>query len=140
MSFRLKNQDDPRITFGLTTRTWYGILEMAEEHGWNPMGTVLQRREFESVGPYGAGFEYLDEWRGEYWTDGDRLVMFEDALNMADALERAFLSYEPQYIPSLYFYSKFGDNFYSNGALPSLGAIQGVIDLCQRGGFQIEKF
>jgi len=140
MSFRLKNQDDPEITFGLTTHTWYGILEMAEEHGWNPMGTILPKREIESVGSYGTGISYLDEWRGEYWTDGGRWVLFEDALNLSDALERAILAYEPQYIPSLYFYAKFGDNFYSNGSQPSLGAIQGVIDLCQRGGFQIEKF
>ena len=67
-------------------------------------------------------------------------MLFEDALNLADALQRAILHYEPQYIPSLYYYTLFGELNRSNGTQPSLGAIQGVIDLCYRGSFQIEKF
>jgi hypothetical protein len=120
---------------------------MAEEFGWNPMGTILPG--WQAGGMAMSRFEPLDahEWeppeiRGEYWgNNGDgRLVMFEDALNLADALERATLYYEPEYIPSLYYYTLLGEHSGSNGMQPSLGAIQGVIDLCYQGAFQIEQF
>jgi hypothetical protein len=130
------------VTLGLTTQTWYGILEMAEEFGWNPMGTILPGREADGMTLAGFGPPDAHDWAGEYWSDnGDRrLVLFEDALNLADALGRATLNYEPQYIPSLHYYTLFGEHNGSNGTQPSLGAIQGVIDLCYQGSFQIEKF
>ena len=78
-------------------------------------------------------------WGGEYWSDDGGLVLFEDALNLADALEHALLNYEPQYIRSLHYYTIFGENSGSNGTQPSLGAIQGIIDLCYLGIFKIEK-
>jgi hypothetical protein len=137
---------------GLTNNTWYGILEMAEEFGWNPMGTIFPGWEAGGMPFSGFGLPDAQYWgihelrppemRGEYWGDnGDsRTVLFEDALNLADALERATLYYEPQYIPSLYYYTMFGEHNGSNGTQPSLGAIQGVIDLCYLGAFQIENF
>lgn len=139
--YRLKNQDDPRVTLGLTNRAWYGILEMAEEFGWNPMGTILPGQESGRI--TSAGFDPPGDhhdWGGGYWSDGGRLVLFEDALNLAEALDRATLYYEPQYIPSLHYYTLFGGQNGANGTQPSLGAIQGVIDLCYQGAFQIEKF
>ena len=47
MFYRLINIDNPSLTFGLTSSTWFGILEMAEENGWNPMGTIPS--EFEDA-------------------------------------------------------------------------------------------
>jgi hypothetical protein len=66
-------------------------------------------------------------------------VLLEDALNLADAQERAILNYEPQYIPSLFYYTTLGEHNCANGTQPSLGAIQGVIDICYLGIFKIEK-
>jgi len=67
------------------------------------------------------------------------LILLEDALNLADSFEHAILNYEPKYIPSLHYYTIFGENNGFNGSQPSLGAIQGVIDLCYLGMFEIER-
>ena len=124
---------------GLTSSTWYGILELAEENGWNPMGTLPS--DSGDSGMLLAGIGVVDDrnWSGNYWSHDEGLVLLEDALNLADALENAFLNYEPQHIPSLHYYTVFGENSSSNGIKPSLGAIQGVIDLCYLGMFKIEK-
>ena len=87
----------------------------------------------------GLGFSKAQNLGGDYWSEKEGLVLLEDALNLADALERAILNYEPQYIPSLHYYTIFGENNGLNGTQPSLGAIQGVIDLCFFGMFKIKK-
>ena len=137
MHYRLVNQDDPNITLGLTTITWYRILEKAQDYGWNPMGTILP--QWEAGYPDLSGFSGLNDRYGEYWSAGGRLVLFEDALNMADALELAVVDYEPAYIPSLAYYTMFNENGGKNGSQPGLGAMQKVIDLCRMGTFQIER-
>lgn len=137
--YRLRNQDNPNISLGLTTSTWYGILELAEDNGWNPMGTLPPDSIDAGMFLAGLGSREAHLWSGEYWSAEGGLVMLEDALNLADALERALLNYEPRYIPSLYYYSIFGENDKVNGSQPSLGSIQGVINLCFLGGFKIEK-
>lgn len=88
-----------------------------------------------------AGLEFgeVHHWSGDYWSENQGLVLLEDALNLADALELAILNYEPQYIPSLHYYTVFGENNGKNGTQPSLGAIQGVIEICYLGMFRIEK-
>ena len=139
MFYRLSNNDNPNVTFGVTSSTWYGILELAEENGWNPMGTLPPDPDDTGLVLAGLGSSDAGCWDGEYWGDEGGLVLFEDALNLADALELALLNYEPQYIPSLHYYTIFGENNRSNGTQPSLGAIQGIIDLCYLGIFRIEK-
>jgi hypothetical protein len=139
MFYRLSNSNNPNVTFGVTSSTWYGILELAEENGWNPMGTMPPDQEDAGLVMVGMGSIDSLLWGGEYWSDEGGLVLFEDALNLADALELALLNYEPQYIPSLHYYTIFGENRSSNGTQPSLGAIQGIIDLCYLGIFKIEK-
>lgn len=138
MYFRFSNIENPRLTFGLTSSAWFGILELAEENGWNPMGTMPPDPDDAGLILAGMGSLDGDHWSGEYWSDGGGLVLFEDALNLADALEHALLNYEPHYIPSLHYYTIFGENSRPNGAQPSLGAIQGIIDLCNLGIFKIE--
>jgi hypothetical protein len=123
----------------LTSSTWYGILELAEENGWNPMGTIPSNPEDNGMVLAGLGFSDAHNWSGDYWSENQGLVLLEDALNLADALELAILNYEHHYIPSLHYYTIFGENNGSNGTQPSLGAIQGVIDLCYLGMFKIEK-
>ena len=135
MSYRLRNLNDPRRKLGFNTRAWYGLLELAEAYGWLPMGTVQpivtdsERHRFTLEEPE----------IGDYWSDGERVVVFEDALNLADALQEAFWEYEPAYLASLYgFYLPWEQNG-SNGAHPSLGAIEVMIEFCQYGGFSIER-
>ena len=103
------------------------------------MGTLLS--DSENSGMLLAGIGVIDDrnWSRDYWSHDEGLVLLEDALNLADALENAFMNYEPQHIPSLHYYTVFGENSRSNGIQPSLGAIQGVIDLCYLGMFRIEK-
>jgi hypothetical protein len=139
LTYRLRNNKNPATTLGLTASTWYGILDLAEENGWNPMGTMPSDPGDPGMTLAGLGFNAARDWGGEYWSANAGLVLFEDALNLADALERAILDYEPQYIPSLQYYTMFGENNGLNGTYPSLGAIQAVIDLCYLGMFKIEK-
>ena len=139
MFYRLINLDNPSLTFGLTSSTWYGILEMAEDNGWNPMGTMPPNPDEAVLMLTGLSSIGTHEWSGEYWGDEGGLVLFEDALNLADALEHALLNYEPQFIPSLHYYTIFGENNGYNRHQPGLGAIQGTIDLCYLGTFKIEK-
>jgi hypothetical protein len=118
------------VMLGLTSSTWYSILEFSVENGWNPMGTLPS--DSGDSGMLLAGIGVIDDrnWSGDYWSHDEGLVLLEDALNLADVKENALLNYEPQYIPSLHYYTVFGENSSSNGIQPSLGAIQGVIDLC----------
>jgi hypothetical protein len=127
------------VTLGLISSTWYGILELAEENGWLPMGTIPSDPWDAGMVLPGLGFHVARDWGGDYWSDNGGLVLFEHALNLADALERAILDYEPQYTPSLYYFTIFGGNNGLNRIQSSLGAIQGVINLCYLGVFKIEK-
>lgn len=139
MFYWLINIDNPSLTFGLTSSTWFGILEMAEENGWNPMGTMPPDPDDAVLVLAGMSPVNSHHWDGEYWGDDGGLVSFEDALNLADALEYALLNYEPMYIPSLHYYTIFGENNGHNRNQPGLGAIQGIIDFCYLGTFKIEK-
>ena len=103
------------------------------------MGTIPSNPEQAGMTLAGLGFSEAHNSGGDYWSEKEGLVLLEDALNLADALERAILNYNPQYIPYLHYYTIFGENNGLNGTQPSLGAIQGVIDLCYLGMFKIEK-
>ncbi|UCD97588.1 MAG: hypothetical protein JSV42_11510 [Chloroflexota bacterium] len=140
MRFRLRNTKDPSLTLGLTSSSWFGILTLAEEFGWNPMGAVPLGNQEETMILAGLGSPQFRDSAGEYGSDEGSFVLLEDALNLADALERAVLNYEPQYIPSLQYYTMFGDYNGSSGLKPGLGAIQGVIEICYLGMFKIENF
>ena len=129
----MTNQSYPKKTLRLNRPTWYGILDLAVENGWNPMGTAhpewwLLPGE-EALAGGGPS-------RGSYTGGPLGLVLLEDALNLADALEQALLAYEPEWqrfrvwgeIPRL------GDR----GGLPSLGAMSCLVDFCRMGSFHIE--
>jgi hypothetical protein len=114
--------------------TWFGILELAEEYGWNPLGTVIP----DDLDWIGVDPAYLDPGIGIYWGKEARLVLLEDALNLADALEEAFLKYEPVRLPSLHSFYLAGEFGETNGHPPAVGVIQILIHFCQRGAFTIE--
>jgi hypothetical protein len=88
LSFQLRNEYDQTLSITLSNRAWYCLLELAEQHGWNPMGTVrpdwlagLNRAE--PAEPESDLFQ-----QGSYTPQVSRQVVLEDALNFADALDR----------------------------------------------------
>jgi hypothetical protein len=134
VSYQLVNQADPDQTVQMNNWTWFGILELAENYGWNPKGTVTPGK-LELAGFYpGDG----SRWHGEYWGNEARLVLIEDALNLADALEEAFIKYEPVRLPSLHPFHLAGGNGDGHGRTPAVGVIQIMIRFCQSGAFLIE--
>lgn len=134
LSYRLINQNDSSKTIRMNNWTWYGILGLAESYGWNPRGTATPS-QFEMAGFFSGG----DLPRpGSYWGKDTRLVLFEDALNLADALEEAFVKYEPVRLPSLHPFHLAGDNGGSHHHTPAVGVIQLMIRFCQSGAFLIE--
>ncbi len=99
MGFRLVNQNNPNITLSMTTPTWYRILEVAEEYGWVPMGTVMPEWWLESAfARFGYGLDDPYDWQGGYTEEDERLVMLEDVARFSEALEQAYYDYEPEYI------------------------------------------
>jgi hypothetical protein len=133
--FRLRNQNDPKMTFSLTKGTWLDILDLAEDHGWNPMGAVLPGQWIEPEDDFFSyGMQRMAYGNGD--KEEDRLVVFEDALNLADALEQAFLAYEPVYLPATYFLFEPLDR--DNHLPPGIGVILATIDFCRQGAFWIE--
>jgi hypothetical protein len=127
------------MTLTLTTETWFRVLELAEEYGWRPVGTALlgvwDRPELSPAGsflgrPLGVS---PDHSFGER-----RLMVWEDALSLAEALERAFMTSEPVRLPVSYFL--FGSKAIEQHLPPSVGALLGVIDICRLGPFWIERY
>jgi hypothetical protein len=72
--------------------------------------------------------------------DGEpnELVTLEDALNLADALEVAFLEYEPRRVKSTTLLFAIEDP--AVDLRPSIGAIDAVFTLSKQGAFWIEFY
>ena len=125
----------------MSAETWFGVLDLAEEYGWNPMGTLLPDWLCEAKALF-AGQEVVDYhlWRGNYTEGVGGLVSLEDALNFNDALERAFLEREPVCLPQVM------DGFAASlpgsktRLRPGVGALMAVLSLSQDGAFWIEKY
>jgi len=66
--------------FRFEVSEWKHLLELAREHGWEPMGTRIFGR--------GPDFPRPEDWDGGYVSSDYQTVMAEDARNLADALER----------------------------------------------------
>jgi hypothetical protein len=68
---------------------WRKILALANQYGWQPMGTQapgpLLSVEGEELEP---GWND-DDWKGDYFSNDRQRVTAEDAVNIAAALERA---------------------------------------------------
>jgi hypothetical protein len=134
VSYQLINQSNPDKFIQMNNWTWFGILELAEKYGWNPRGTVTP----ESLELAGSYPDDGNRWQAEYWGNEARLVLIEDALNLADALELAFIKYEPVRLPSLHPFYLTGENGGSHNHPPAIGVIQIMIHFCQSGAFLIE--
>lgn len=141
MSFRLSGEHETLPTLQLNTRTWYQVLDLAEEHGWNPMGTV-QPEWLAGVADWlGSQLpDPVDASSDGYTPEVSRMVLLEDALNMADALERAFLAYEPRGRNghSLAHRTEW-DDWFGNGSHPAVGVIVVLVEFLRAGAFRIER-
>lgn len=142
MSYRLCNEQNQTSTLTLNNRAWYQILSLAEQNGWNPMGTI-QPEWLAGVAAYIGGIQppLVDTSPGSYTPEVSRKVLLDDALNLADALERAFLYYEHQPISS----SNAGfrtewDDWFQNGSQPAVGVVVVMMEFCREGAFWVEKF
>lgn len=136
----LRNWQNPRFTLSLTPVTWYGLLELAESYGWAStcralMDATLAAQHavdlsapvFAPAGTYNGYPLGLDQ--------GSSLITTEQALSLAEALEQAFLDYEPRRLPALYYHFPPPDPTLER---PSIGAILETANFCRRGAFWLE--
>ncbi len=126
----------------MSNEAWFAILDLAEEYGWNPMGSV---RPGGWMDPGLSADGYLvddpEDWDTSYNTRADepRLVLLEDALNLADALERAFLEYEPEPEVVCEVFAPAVRSAPLDWSRPSIGTITSVMDFCRMGACLIER-
>lgn len=75
-----------------------------------------------------------------YFKNGGGMVMIEDALNIADALARAFDEYDP--VPSREYLNIGPFHLYptARSQYPGIGVMLELEDFCRLGAFLIEKF
>jgi len=78
MSVDLKTRNGGRMKF--SNITWAKILSLAKYYGWKPTGTVDPWWKDEPDAP---------DWCGCYTSNDGQWVTSDDALNMANALDRA---------------------------------------------------
>jgi hypothetical protein len=137
VAVRLSNEKDPRHALSLALSAWWGILELALAYDWRPLGAALPGHvhvevHMESYYPGSA----LEGWEAAH-NGHSRLVLLEDALNLADALEQAFRQYEHPRLPASYFLFEPDD---PNLCLrPGVGALLAVIDFCRSGAFWVQR-
>lgn len=113
------------------------MLDLAEIYGWNPMGTTTPGLLAGVSGWMSDGGPGRSEWEaGSYLYGASGLVMLEDALNLADALDRAFIGYDPQPEPAWSYYENEWNGSQLGG--PGVGTILALADFCRSGEFWIE--
>jgi hypothetical protein len=138
VAVRLKNENDPKQTLSLTHQAWYALLDLAEAYGWHPIGTLLPGEwdwlELELNGFAPVGIPHISE-------DGCqecRLVIIEDALTLADALEEAFLDYEPSHVPASFYL--FEPDDMQIRLRPAIGTINTAAEFFRQGAFWVEIY
>jgi hypothetical protein len=136
VSYRLVNQKNPSKRLSLSTNAWYISLESAENSGWNPMGAVPEMADGLEGLPLDH-YWYIQELDTQAYISGDgSTVLLEDALNLADALDRVFLTFEPERVDWSFEYF----NGFFNPAPKlhaSIGTIKTLADFCRHGAFRI---
>jgi hypothetical protein len=112
--------------FCFATDAWYGVLDWAEQYGWQP--TLTEPPEHLT----------LDEWREldkqyharSYKTIAGQFVNADDANRLADALERLLTDMQDKEPPA--------NHRYGFMLSPSRKEhIQSFIEYCRQGGFRI---
>ena len=145
MAVLLRNQRNPNLSLILTTDTWLGILDLAAAYQWNALGTILpgswHSLEY-SLGDYlpgaPAAADGFPNGSHAYKDDNARLVGVDDALNLSDALDRAFLDYEPRRLRASTLLYAIEDPAVDRR--PSIGAITETRVFCRNGAFWVEQY
>ena len=136
--YHLRNQKNPTQNLRLTSSAWNWILVIAEQSGWNPMGTINQSLLYGQAFRSNDGHPDVETDNGSYTPTTSRLVMLEDALNLMDALEQAFLAYEP-ILETTYrgIFRTEWDEWHEKSH-PGSGILLALSDFCRFGSFWIE--
>lgn len=147
LSVRLINQRTSTHHLALNLRAWQAALDLARQHGWMPMGAVAPEW---LAGVHLAAGEFCREDHADLdapppavsylCDDRPRLVMLEDALNLADALERAFETCESTPIHPLGIVFRSDWEELPEETRPGVGVILALIALCRSGAFRVERF
>lgn len=138
MAVRLVNENDPQQTLSLTHQAWYALLDLAEAYGWRPVGTLLPGEwdwlelELHGFAPLGVPHKNGDG------CEECRMVIIEDALSLAEALEKAFMDYEPARVPASFYL--FEPNDLEQRLRPTVGTINTAVSFCRLGSFWIEIY
>lgn len=152
----LRNQNVSRQTLSLTDQAWYALLDLAEAYGWRPLASVmpgecdwleLETPAYDPTGMAGLAARRNGNGSHEDPAENDeheaqpgdaRLVILEDALNLADALERAFMDYEPARVPVSFYLFEPDDRELRNR--PAIGVITATMEFCRQGAFWIRSY
>ena len=148
MVIRMRNERHPKMTLNLALYAWSEVLELALDYGWNPMGAVIPGHWYQEMSidsyyprigiPRTLSPENIIDQIESAANGRNKQVLFEDALNLADALEQAFLEYEPRRVPASYFLFEPEDP--ALRLRPGIGAVNAVIDFCRQGSFWLEPY
>ncbi|MFM8321953.1 MAG: hypothetical protein ACKOC5_13650 [Chloroflexota bacterium] len=157
----LRNANNNRHTLSLTDQAWYALLDLAEAYGWRPLGALpdvgwawleldlpgydptgmvgLTARSGRRSSPAGDGAAEEDGHpNSRHANSAGRLVILEDALSLADALDEAFMDYEPARVPASFYLFEPEDPALRDR--PAIGAIQAAVAFCRLGAFYIDAY
>lgn len=143
MHLRLRNQNNPNKTLTISRTAWFMVLNLAETYGWNPMGTA-KPDQWVGGEPQIDGYDPCLQAEANFihpafdQVDAIRLVMIEDALNLAEALDRAFIEYDPEWTPNVAEITMAGRVRPVGAPGPSLGVIMALKDFCWLGAYWLE--
>jgi hypothetical protein len=147
LTVRLRNTSNPQQVLNLTHQTWFSLLDLAEAYGWRPFGLMNlpdgdawnPPGQPPGYDPTGMRFGYPGQQDGyEGDEDDSPLVALEDAWGLAEALEEAFLDYEPLHVPASFFL--FAPEDSPLELRPSIGTIMETARFCRLGAFTIEPY
>lgn len=135
---RLCNQKNPDHILMLTCQAWWELLDLAELYGWRPLGPVLPGAWSildlaSDVGHLPGGYDRYSE----EVVEASQVVLLEDALNLADALERALYEYEPVRVPATYYLFEPAEE--TSRRRPGIGTMAALIEFCRDGRFSVEN-
>lgn len=143
MAVRLRNKTEPQQTLSLTHQAWYSLLDLAEAYGWRPVGTLLPGEwdwlelELNGFAPFGLPVNG-NGMHDDEGADESRLVVIEDALSLAEALDQAFMDYEPNRVPTTFYLFEPEEIVLRNR--PTVGTINTTVEFCRQGAFWIEIY
>lgn len=92
MSFNLHSINDIPRRFNCPAGVYDDLLNIAQNYGWQPMGTRYNTDFYVVLYPEIPLTEHqkiASYWQGGYFTNDKQIVTAEDASNLATALEKS---------------------------------------------------